>query len=360
MPAPVWRAAGVVTSDSSARKAPHWAVHAPGWAAHVSGRTWSTYRRYGYRLPMRTRYDVNGRVVLVTGAARGIGAQTARLLAARGARLALVGLEPDLLRHLCEELGEAHRWYEADVTCQPDLEAVVGRVVDDLGGVDVVVANAGVAAYGSVRQIDPEAFARTVDINLTGVFRTVHAALPHVVARRGYVLVVASMASFTPLGGLAAYNASKAGAEALGLALRQEVAHLGVDVGICHPSWIDTDMVRGAEHDLPAFRRTREMLPWPAHSTTSVEECARRIADGIARRTPRVYVPRAVVVANVGRALLSSPLALRLMRSRLATLMPQLEREVEELGRSFAAHVAEGSTAGSAADSTIDAASAAR
>jgi NAD(P)-dependent dehydrogenase (short-subunit alcohol dehydrogenase family) len=321
----------------------------------VTSATWSAYREYGYGLRMASRYDVSGKVVLLTGAARGIGAQTARVLAARGARLALVGLEPDLLRELCTELGDGHVWFEADVTSQEQLDDAARRTAAELGGIDVVMANAGVASYGTVRQIDPEAFARTVEINLTGVFRTVHAALPYVIERSGYVLVVASLASFTPLAGLAAYNASKAGAEALGLALRQEVAHLGVDVGVCHPSWIDTDMVRGAMHDLGAFRRTRSMLPWPAHSTTSVEECALRIADGVARRRTRIYVPRAVVAANLARAVISSPLALRLMRSKLATLMPQLERQVDELGRSFAAHVPAGST-----DETIDAARAAR
>lgn len=318
---------------------------------------------------MTPRYDVNGKVVLLTGAARGIGAQTARVLAGRGARLALVGLEPDLLQNLCDELGEGHAWFEADVTSQAQVDDATTRAAEQLGGIDVVVANAGVASYGTVRQCDPEAFARTIDINLTGVFRTVHAALPHVISRRGYVLVVASLASFTPLGGLAAYNASKSGAEALALALRQEVAHLGVDVGVCHPAWIDTDMVRGAMQDLAAFRETREILPWPAHSTTSVEECARRVADGIARRKARVYVPRAAIAANVARAAIASPVALRLMRSRLATLIPRLEREVDELGRSFAAHVPAGSTqpadsrtTGSAGstDATIDTANAAR
>jgi NAD(P)-dependent dehydrogenase (short-subunit alcohol dehydrogenase family) len=288
---------------------------------------------------MTSRYDVRNKVVLVTGAARGIGAQTARVLAGRGARLSLVGLERDLLQNLREDLGEEHVWFEADVTSQEQLDEAVRRTAEELGGVDVVMANAGIASYGTVRQIDPEAFARTVDINLTGVFRTVHAALPHVIDRRGYVLVVASLASFTPLGGLAAYNASKSGAEALGLALRQEVAHLGVDVGICHPSWIDTDMVRGVTHDLATFRQTRELLPWPAHSTTSVEECARRIADGIVRRSARIYVPRGVLAANLARALIASPLALRLMRGRLATLVPELEREVQQLGRSYAEHV---------------------
>lgn len=290
------------------------------------------------------RYDVSGKVVLVTGAARGIGAHTARVLAARGARLALTGLEPGLLRQVCDDLGTGHAWFEADVTSQIQIDEAVRRATERFGGIDVVVANAGIASYGTVRQADPEAFARTVDINVTGVFRTMHAALPHVVDRRGYLLVVASLASFIPLGGLAAYNASKAGAEALGLALRQEVAHLGVDVGVCHPSWIDTDMVRGAMHDLAAFRSTREMLPWPAHSTTSAQECARRIADGIGRRSARVYVPRSVLAANLARAAISSPLALRLMRTRLSRLIPQLEQEVDALERSFAAHVPAGPT----------------
>ncbi|MGH3367318.1 MAG: SDR family oxidoreductase [Nocardioidaceae bacterium] len=297
---------------------------------------------------MAPRYDVQGKVVLLTGAARGIGAHTARELAARGARLALIGLEPDLLRSLCQELdqrGGGHAWFEADVTSQDAVDAAVRGAVSELGGVDVVIANAGVASYGTVRQIDPRAFARTVDVNLTGVFRTVHAALPQVIDRRGYVLVVASLASFTPLGGLAAYNASKSGAEAFGLALRQEVAHLGVDVGICHPSWIDTDLVRGAMQDLSAFRKTRQMLPWPAHSTTSVEDCALSIADGIGRRAARIYVPRSVLAANLARVLLASPLALRAMRSRLARVVPSLEDEVDRLGRSFGAHAPAGAAA---------------
>src|SRR5262245_46231125 len=118
---------------------------------------------------MAPRYDVSGKVVLLTGAARGIGAETARVLAARGARLALVGVEPDLLRGLCAELGEGHVWFEADVTSQEQLDDAARRTAGELGGIDVVMANAGVASYGTVRQIDPEAFARTVEINLTGV-----------------------------------------------------------------------------------------------------------------------------------------------------------------------------------------------
>src|SRR5262245_40662030 len=105
-------------------------------------------------------YDVNGKVVLITGAARGIGAQTARVLAGRGARLALVGLEPDNLAALADELGPDHTWWELDVTDQEATDRVIAAVVDEFGGIDVVMTNAGIAAYGTVRQIDPAAFQR--------------------------------------------------------------------------------------------------------------------------------------------------------------------------------------------------------
>lgn len=280
-----------------------------------------------------------GRVVLITGAARGIGAQTARLLAARGARVSLTGLEPDRLEALAKELGDDHAWFECDVTVQESVDAAVAATAERFGRIDAVMANAGVAAYGTVRTYDPEAFARTVDVNLTGVFRTVHAALPHIIERRGYVLVVASLASFTPIAGLAAYAASKAGADSLACALRQEVAHLGVAVGSAHPSWIDTDMVRGAKEDLDSFGEALRHMPPPANAFTSVETCAQALVRGIERRARRIYVPRTVAAANWMRAVWSGPLADRIALRTTRTLIPRMEKEVVRLGRSFGGHV---------------------
>lgn len=266
-----------------------------------------------------------GTVVLITGAARGIGAATARVLAARGATLSLVGLEPDLLAPLAAQLGPQHTWHLADVRDSAALDAAVAATVEASGGIDVVMANAGVANYGTVRVGDPDDFARTVDINLTGVYRTVHAALPHVIDRKGYVLVVASAASFPALPGLAAYAASKAGVESLANALRLEVAHLGVDVGCAHPSWIDTDLVRNAERDLQAFRRMRAKLPWPVNSTTDVETCAREMANAIERRSTRLFIPRGVALV---RWLRSTPLVDAGAKRHAPIEMPQLEAEV--------------------------------
>ncbi|KAA1380566.1 SDR family oxidoreductase [Aeromicrobium fastidiosum] len=282
-----------------------------------------------------------GKVALVTGAARGIGAGVARGYVQRGGRVALVGLEPELLAALADELGEAAAWWEADVRDGAAVAAAVDAAAAHFGRIDHVLANAGIASYGTVRQIDDAAFERVVDINVNGVFRTLKYATPHLVKTKGYALVVASQASFTPLAGLASYNASKAGAESLAMAYKQEVAFLGVDVGVCHPSWIDTDIVRNAEKDLPTFRDIRSKLPWPANGTTSVEECVELILTGLAKRKSRVYVPKNVIVSNWTKSIVNSPVAWPVLKRIASRAVPGMEREVEALGRFHHAHVVE-------------------
>jgi NAD(P)-dependent dehydrogenase (short-subunit alcohol dehydrogenase family) len=282
---------------------------------------------------MMVRRGLSGRKLVITGAARGIGEKVARLAAARGARVALIGLEPERLCVLADDLGPGASWREADVRDGVALRAAIDDCADVMGGIDIVVANAGVAAYGTVRQADEASFERVLDINVNGVFRTLKYATPHLERSRGHAMVVASAISFTPLAGLASYAASKAGVEMLALAYRQEVAHLGITVGLVHPSWIDTDLVRGAEADLPSFRELRGRLPYPGNVTTSVDRAAAAIVRGIVRRRSRVYVPRAVVVANWAKAGLNSPAAWPWMRRFAAEVTPALEREVEALGR---------------------------
>jgi NAD(P)-dependent dehydrogenase (short-subunit alcohol dehydrogenase family) len=276
--------------------------------------------------------------VLITGAARGIGAHTAHLLAEKGHRVSLVGLEPERLAKLAADLGEPHCWFEADVTDSAALHAAVAGTVERFGGIDTVVANAGIANYGTVRIADPEVFAKVIDINLTGVFRTMHAALPHLIERKGYGLIIASLASYSPMAGMAAYTASKAGAEAFGHALRHEMAPYGVRIGTAHPSWIDTDLVRGAQEDMSTFRAMRDRLPWPANSLTSVEDCAAALVRGIEKRARRVHVPRSVALVSALRSVMVSPLADIMIARGARRMVPALEAEIRELGRQHQRH----------------------
>jgi short-subunit dehydrogenase len=279
-----------------------------------------------------------GRRVLITGAARGIGAAVAREVSARGGRVALVGLEPERLAALAGELGPHHAWAVADVTDQPALAAAVAQLAQGVDGLDAVVANAGVANMGTVAMSSVDALVRTVDVNLVGTIRTVSATLPHLLASRGHYLLVASAASFAVAPGLAAYAASKAGVEAFGDAFRLEVAHRGVTVGTAHPVWVDTDLVRDAREDLPLLRRTIDQTRGPLGRAVSVEDCARMLVDAIERRRPKVFVPPAVGVAFHLRALLTTPMARWAMVRAAARTVPLLEEEIRRLGRSFGRH----------------------
>lgn len=277
--------------------------------------------------------SLQGKTVVVTGAARGIGEQVARIAAERGARVGLIGLEPERLRSLALELGPTAEWREVDVRNSEDLKAAIDDCASALGGIDFLVANAGVVAYGTIRQTDDASFERVFDVNVNGVFRTLKHATPHLERSRGHVAVIASALSFLALPSMSSYGASKAAVEALGLTYRQEVAHLGISVSLVHPSWIDTDLVRGAEADLPSFRKLRDGLPYPGNVTTSVTDAAEAIVRGLERRERRVYVPRAVSIANVAQGFVNSSITWPWFRRFAAKAVPDIEREVDALGR---------------------------
>lgn len=284
------------------------------------------------------RPDLTGKVALVTGAARGIGAATAAALAERGVRLVLTDLDRDALDEVVAGIGQDRAvGIIADVCDLAAMERAVAQGVERFGGIDLVLANAGIASYGSVLGVDPATFRRVVDVNITGVFHTVRAALPAVIERRGYVLVVSSLAAFAPAPGLVAYNASKAGVEHLANALRLEVAHHGVMVGTAHPSWIDTPLVQDAKRDLSAFDELIRRLPGPLKKTTDVDTCVRAFVKGLERRSRRVYVPGWVGAIAQARMLLTTPVGERETLKLVPTLLPRMDEEVARLGRSTSA-----------------------
>jgi NAD(P)-dependent dehydrogenase (short-subunit alcohol dehydrogenase family) len=273
------------------------------------------------------------RVVFVTGGARGIGAAVGVEAGRRGAKVALAGLEPEKLAETAAAIGPDTYHVECDVTDLDSVGAAVAGTVERFGGIDAVLANAGIGTFGTAEKADPEAWVRTIDVNLNGAFRTIHATLPHVLDRRGYIGVVCSIASFAPLAGMSAYSASKAGAESLVRAVRQEVGHRGVDVGAIHPSWIDTDLVRESELEVPSFRESRDKLPWPLKATTSVSDCAVAIVDGFEQRKARVFVPRTAALTYWLRTLITSAAGERLAAADAAERIPRLERDLAALGR---------------------------
>jgi len=283
------------------------------------------------------RRSVEGRVVLVTGPARGIGEATARRLAARGAKLALVGLEPERLATLARELGAGHAWFECDVTDQGALDRAVAGTVEALGGIDVVVANAGVASNCTVAAGPVEALVRTIEVNLVGVVRTVSATLPHVTARRGYYLLVSSAAAIAALPGISTYAASKSGVEFFGNALRLEVAHKGVAVGVAHPCWIDTDLVRDQRRDLGTFDEMLKNLPGPFGTITPVGECADAFVAAIEGRKRKVFIPKSLAPLAAIRQLFMSPLSDWVMKRHAKRLIPETERELATIDRAFGA-----------------------
>jgi NAD(P)-dependent dehydrogenase (short-subunit alcohol dehydrogenase family) len=232
---------------------------------------------------------IAGRRVLITGAARGIGAATARRLHQHGAHVALLGLEPEILERVAADCGGAP-FFECNVTDRDAVDAAVAAAVERLGGLDVVMANAGVAAQLPLIGGNPEIFDRTLAVNVTGVYNTVRAAGAHVAHEHGYALLISSLAAAAHLPMLGAYSASKAAVEALGNTLRVELHQSGARVGVGYFAEIDTDMTSRGFGTQAAHELTRRMRR-PTRAAPLVDAID-AIERGIDRRSRRVVAPR--------------------------------------------------------------------
>jgi NAD(P)-dependent dehydrogenase (short-subunit alcohol dehydrogenase family) len=236
----------------------------------------------------RSTPSLAGRRVLITGAARGIGAALAERLHQRGARVSVVGLEADLLEQVAARCGDAH-WAPCDVTDRDQVEATVQGAVDALGGLDVVVANAGIAAQLPLVGGDPQVMERTIAVNVMGVYYTLRAAGPHISHPGGYALPIASVGAVVHLPLMGAYSASKAAVEALGNTLRMELMPTGAKVGVAYFAELDTDMTARGFGTQAAAKLSQGM--GLLLRTAPLEVGIDALEQGIARRSKRIVAP---------------------------------------------------------------------
>jgi NAD(P)-dependent dehydrogenase (short-subunit alcohol dehydrogenase family) len=232
---------------------------------------------------------LEGRRVLITGAARGIGAALAVRLHQRGARVAVAGLEEELLADVAARCGDAP-WVACDVADRMQVERAVEQSAAALGGLDVVVANAGVAAQLPLVGGDPAVMERTIAVNLLGVYYTLRAAGPHISHPRGYALPISSVGAVVQLPLMGAYSASKAAVEALGNTLRIELRPSGARVGVAYFAEIDTDMTSRGFGTEAAAALTQNL--GAIMQVASLHVAIDALERGIARRSRRIVAPR--------------------------------------------------------------------
>jgi 2-keto-3-deoxy-L-fuconate dehydrogenase len=218
--------------------------------------------------------DFDGMVALVTGGASGIGAATAGLLAERGARVAVLDLDPDAA-------DARHLRLACDVGDRASVDGAVGRVAADLGGLDVVVNNAGIGAQGDVAANDDDEWRRVLDVNVVGIVRVTRAALPHLRrSARAAVVNTCSVVATLGLPNRALYAASKGAVLALTLAMAADHLREGIRVNCVNPGTADTPWVRrlldataDPEAELAALRARQ-----PTGRLVSADEVAAAIA----------------------------------------------------------------------------------
>jgi NAD(P)-dependent dehydrogenase (short-subunit alcohol dehydrogenase family) len=304
------------------------ASRTPGSVAQMSNRSTTFWRRKS----MAT-YDVNGKVVLITGAAGGIGAATARELYALGASLVLADRQQSAVDGLAQEFSASRVLPVAlDVTDATATKAVVQRTTQRFGRLDVVLANAGISwrsGASTILSCDEAEFEKIVEVDLLGVWRTLRAALPEIVRNKGQVLVTSSVYAFVNGMGNAPYAASKAGIEMLARCLRAECACTGATASVVYPGWTATSIAKVAfGGDATVTRMNEAGFPGWLRRAIPPEQVARAIAKGVRHRRPRIHAPRRWIPFSLVRGLFGVLTDRMLSRNKeMHALIQRLEAE---------------------------------
>jgi ribitol 2-dehydrogenase len=187
---------------------------------------------------------LDGKVAAVTGAASGIGLACARAMLAEGATVVLVDRAAERLDALCAELGAAARPLVLDLLDGPAVSAVLPRILEAGGGLDIFHANAGAYIGGDVTEGDPDAWDRMLNLNVNAVFRSIHAVLPHMTAQgSGDIVVTSSVAGVVPVVWEPIYTASKFAVQAFVHTIRRQLAPRGIRVGAVLPGPVVTALL---------------------------------------------------------------------------------------------------------------------
>jgi NAD(P)-dependent dehydrogenase (short-subunit alcohol dehydrogenase family) len=197
----------------------------------------------------RTTRDFTGATVVVTGGGSGLGAAWARRFARAGARLALLDVDADAARLLAAELvaaGTEALALGCDVRDEAACQTAIGATIDRFGGIDVLVNNAGITHRSAFVETDTAVYRRVMDVNFFGSLHCTKAALPSLIARRGIVIAVSSIAGLAPLYGRTGYAASKHAVHGFFSSLRAELAPLGVGVLVVCPGFTATRIGQNA------------------------------------------------------------------------------------------------------------------
>jgi 3-oxoacyl-[acyl-carrier protein] reductase len=199
--------------------------------------------------------EIQGRVGVVTGGSRGIGYAIADAFATAGMHVVIGARSPDVLERAARDIESRHQGarvlgVQCDVRSERDCERLIARAADELGGIDVLVNNAGIGRYRPVRELSGEDWRAVIETNLNSLFYCSHAALPHLMRRdTSWIINIGSLAGRNAFPNGAAYNASKFGLIGFSEALMQEVRHEGVRVSYIMPGSVATDFSHPSGHD---------------------------------------------------------------------------------------------------------------
>lgn len=275
----------------------------------------------------KPRLQLSHRVVLITGAAQGLGWELAQQLHLKGARLVLVDEQENTVKQRAQSLGQKALAIAADVTDASAMEAAMQHTLAHFGRIDVVIANAGITPpTATLRTGHPEAFQRVMDVNVQGVFNTVHPAMEALIQQGGHILVVTSCAAFCPPVAGAAYMVSKAAVEQLARGLSLELAIHGVSVTTAYLGIVDTALAKDTLDKDPTGRMLQERLPKRLRQRLSTKEAATTLLKAIQQRAPTVVAPTAWLPYAWFRGVLN-PLMDRVLTQdpKLKNLLKQLE-----------------------------------